>query len=100
MKKLSLDLDDLSVESFDTSVSDADLRGTVQGHATWQYNGCTAAQPCNPSSSPDYTEDHTCDDVSCAYSCGISCGGTCYDSCHCPSQVNTCWETCQRTVPC
>ena len=101
MKKLSLNLETLSVESFETAPDALDQRGTVHGHGpTWPYNGCTAAQPCNPASSPDYTEDYTCDDYSCWNSCQQSCNGTCYDSCNCPSQVNTCWETCQPTVPC
>ena len=59
MKKLSLNLDALSVETFSTAPDEPDLRGTVHGHVTWQYNGCTAALPCNPSSSPDYTEERT-----------------------------------------
>lgn len=100
MKKLSLNLDALSVETFETA--DVDLgRGTVHGHGpTWHYNGCTAAQPCNPTSSPDYTEDYTCDDYSCWNSCQQSCNGTCYDSCNCDTMWNTCAETCQVTVPC
>jgi hypothetical protein len=101
MKKLSLNLDTLSIESFDTAPDPTDQRGTVHGHGpTWHYNGCTYNQPCNPASSPDYTEDYTCDDYSCWNSCQQSCNGTCYDTCNCPSQVNTCWETCQPTVPC
>lgn len=101
MKKLSLDLDTLSVETFETAPDDLDARGTVHGHGpTWPYNGCTGNQPCNPASSPDYTEDYTCDDYSCWNTCQQSCGGTCYATCTCPSQVNTCWETCQVTVPC
>ena len=101
MKKLSLDLNALAVESLDTVADAPEQRGTVHGHGpTWPYNGCTAAQPCNPASSPDYTEDRTCDDATCFVTCGVSCGGTCYNTCGCPSQVNTCWETCQVTVPC
>lgn len=99
MKKLSLNLDALSVETFDTSPDEMVQRGTVQGHATWHYNGCTAAQPCNPSSSPNYTLDETCQET-CVYSCGVSCGGSCDYSCNCVTQRNTCWETCQATVPC
>lgn len=33
MHKLSLDLDALAVESFDTSVAGCDTRGTVEGNA-------------------------------------------------------------------
>lgn len=100
MRKLSLDLDTLSVESFETA-PELEARGTVHGHGpTWPYNGCSVARPCNPASSPDYSEDRTCDDYTCWQTCAQSCGGTCYATCTCPSEVNTCWETCQPTVPC
>jgi hypothetical protein len=99
MKKLSLDLDALEVETFETA-QDEPRRGTVHGHASWHYQGCTPYEPCNPVSSNTYTEDYTCDDHSCWQSCQQSCGGTCNATCTCPSQVNTCWETCFVTDPC
>ncbi|HEX6040202.1 hypothetical protein [Longimicrobium sp.] len=100
MKKLSLDLDTLSVETFETAAG-ATERGTVHGHGpTWPYNGCTANEPCLPVSHPDHTVDYTCDDYSCWNTCQQSCGGSCYASCTCPTMVNTCAETCQPTVPC
>lgn len=99
MKKLNLHLDALSVESFATA-GDEPARGTVHGHATWHYEGCTAYEPCNPLSGPTYTEDHTCDDYTCWNTCAQSCNGTCYDSCNCDTMWATCAETCQQTVPC
>lgn len=100
MKKLSLDLDTLSVETFETAPQEP-ARGTVQGHASWHYEGCTANEPCKPVSGPTYTEDYTCDDYSCWNTCQQSCGGgTCHDSCNCPTMQATCAETCAPTVPC
>jgi len=64
MRKLRMDLDALSVETFETASAEA-VRGTVQGH--WSQVG-------------------TCDAVvatcqvngTCAFTCGVRCGsGTC-----------------------
>lgn len=99
MKKLSLNLDALSVETFETASEEA-LRGTVHGHASWHYQGCTPYEPCNPVSSGTYTEDYTCDDYSCWNSCAPTCANTCNNTCTCETQWATCAETCQQTVPC
>lgn len=77
MKKLKLDLDNLRVDSFDTTPAEGNGgRGTVFGHAeSFQY-GCTDGASCD----------------SCAGSCGTceaSCCGTC----------NTCYTNC-GTCPC
>ena len=88
MKKLTLDLDALTVDSFDVSPADRDSRGTVKGHdsdendtwAVWcrQPSGITQGQSCLIG---------TCG-ASCQ-TCGYSCGGTCSnptcfgDSCVC-----------------
>jgi hypothetical protein len=77
MKKLMLELDELRVESFETSFEQPDRRGTVHGH---------------------YSQNGTC-----PYSCGGSCDATCPDSCaftcqgSCPISCvnNTCDATCQ-----
>ena len=48
MKKLSLDLAELKVESFETFVRDRDARGTVRANAgceTWSCGGTCGAQP-------------------------------------------------------
>ncbi|HEX2081387.1 MAG TPA: hypothetical protein VHG08_27025 [Longimicrobium sp.] len=50
MRKISLDLDTVSVESFETSAGEAAPRGTVAGHegvllATAPWQGCTRTCP-------------------------------------------------------
>ena len=91
MNKLKLALEDLSVESFDTSGAEKE-KGTVIGEQCSCLGTCpqTACATC----------PQTCDDYSCAESCygtcaggGLtcgyeSCGGTCFqsrcvDSCLC-----------------
>lgn len=67
MKKLSLDMDELQVESFPTHRED-EIRGTVAGQ-----------------NEPPYTQ--SCDG-SCVNTC-ISCVNTCLNTC-----PNSCWNTC------
>ena len=48
MKKLSLDLNELKVETFETFISERDARGTVRANAgceTWSCGGTCGAQP-------------------------------------------------------
>jgi hypothetical protein len=74
MKKLKLD--DLRVDSFDTSFTEAGMRGTVHGH--YSVDGTcplSCAGTCDP----------TCPD-----SCAATCQGTCWNSC----AGNTCDFTC------
>jgi len=50
MKKLSLELADLSVESFETFVSERAARGTVRANGscyTWSCGGTCGAQPAS-----------------------------------------------------
>ena len=80
MKKIRLDLDMLSVESFRTIGSPADARGTVNAHIP----------------PPPYTENQECDTVECpgtsetecgtcaATECG-SCASVCYEDSYCGS---------------
>ena len=68
--KLKLQLDDLTVDSFDT-VSAAPAKGTVFGEE------CTCPTACTCPGCP--TCDATCP-ATCPESCDFSCGGTC-DSC-------------------
>lgn len=70
MKKLSLDLGDLEVESFPIRVNDEE-RGTVEG----------------------YYPTATCDET-CPNSC-VSCVNTCLNTC-----PNSCWETCATCQTC
>lgn len=90
MKKLKLNLDDLRVESFETSPA-APKDGTVHGYAeTYEYTICglTCDATCAGQSTCDLgcggqsttlcggggTEDFTCNDYSCQYtSPGCSC---------------------------
>jgi hypothetical protein len=76
MHKLKLDLDQLTVETFDTVPPDGAQRGTVQGFSHVCHTLLETCDTCDPS---------------CA-SC-ISCYGTCYNTCG-PSCYGTC-ATCQ-----
>jgi hypothetical protein len=73
MKKLSLNLDELHVESFDTSSGEPDGRGTIQGRVADTEN------------TPD----------TCEFSCGVTCGDTCPESCG-----GTCWADCSYGWTC
>ncbi|HEX5724520.1 MAG TPA: hypothetical protein VFX98_03590 [Longimicrobiaceae bacterium] len=71
MRKLTLDLEDLTVESFQTADGDDAARGTVHGQAVTVPFSCN--NPCTFDS---------------------DCGGTCYNSCPetCMScEGETCW---------
>lgn len=95
MRKLRLDMDELRVESFDTTAAGGARRGTVRGNA----DGVASAEPDTCQS-----QDAQCsDDSNCAQSCPwtcagdpVSCGGSCEGSCHtCPDTCGrTCGETC------
>ena len=86
MKKLKLDLDELSVESFATTPERGREGGTVFGQ-----NHCTCYTQCTCPGCP------TCD-ASCNGTCGGTCAGTCDASCNgtcgCPSGDYTCDYTC------
>lgn len=83
IKKLTLDLDRLQVESFDVAPSAGDQRGTVKAYAT-DFRCPTDDHP---------TMGYSCYIDTCGYSCDtcdFSCGGTCgQTSCYGPSCV--CW---------
>lgn len=89
MNKLKLAIDDLAVDSFDTT-SLAKEKGTVVGAqcTCWTVCTCPGCYTC------DATCPQTCDDNTCAVSCNGTCGDTC-ESCS-PS----CWDTCGRTCLC
>ncbi|MBB4637878.1 hypothetical protein [Longimicrobium terrae] len=72
MKKLTLQLDDLRIESFSTTGAPRE-RGTVVGEEQ-----CTCPTACSCPGCP------TCD-----ASCNGTCGGTCDASCY-----GTCGDTC------
>jgi hypothetical protein len=87
MKKLKLDLEDLSVESFATTPEPRAEGGTVFGQQCTCYTQCTC--PGCP----------TCD-ASCNGTCGGTCGGTCDASCNgtCDGSCDfSCGDTCGDT---
>ena len=95
MNKLKLNLDQLTVESFNTDASEVARRGTVRAHSELcipTYGPITCGDSCD-------TCDNTCYD-SCGASCGgcsggYACGGTCGSSCVNPT-CNTCLTNCQQ----
>ena len=89
MKKLTLKLDDLRIDSFQTTPREPG-KGTVFGEQCTCWTNCTC--PGCP----------TCD-ASCGGTCDASCNGTCAgdtcDGCCCgPSGVYTCDYSCDCVV--
>ena len=84
MKKLTLKLDDLRIDSFDTTAAPR-AKGTVFGEQCTCYTDCTC--PGCP----------TCD-ASCDGSCDASCNGTCDASCN--GTCGGCWETVGPAATC
>jgi hypothetical protein len=77
MKKLKLDLEDLSVESFATTPEPRAEGGTVFGQQCTCYTQCT----CPGCPTCDASCNGTCD-ASCNGTCGGTCGATCDASCN------------------
>jgi hypothetical protein len=78
--KLKLDVEDLSVDSFDTSASEKP-KGTVFGEQCTCYTQCTCpgCPTCDASCNGtcDATCAYTCDDATC-----VACSNdSCYDTC-------------------
>jgi hypothetical protein len=84
MAKLRLNLDQLDVDSFDTSAS-ATAKGTVFGEQCTCYTNCTCpgCPTCNHTQCGQQTCENTCDD---------SCWGSCDDY--------SCWDTCAGQYTC
>jgi hypothetical protein len=84
--KLKLNLDELTVDSFDTTKNEAKT-GTVFGEQCTCYTNCTCPG-C-----------YTCD-ASCNGTCNASCNGTCDVSCNgdCNTQYDTCRFNCGYTA--
>ena len=82
--KLKLHLEDLAVDSFDTS-RPAQKEGTVFGEQCTCWTNCTC--PGCPTCDNTACGQHTCD-ASCNGTCAASCNGTC----NCPAPSG--WETC------
>jgi hypothetical protein len=70
MRKIRLEIDDLTVESFDTAGSKGQKAGTVHGNAYSQWEGCIISD-------------------------GISACATCDGGC--PADTRTCFASCRMT---
>ena len=99
MRKLTLNLEALAVQSFETTPADEAARGTVLGRNGFNVgvgvlprdtypHGCPSPLCVDtPMASCDGSCVDTCHDscagscASCVYSCGASCGGTCNQTC-------------------
>lgn len=74
MRKIRLDIEDLAVESFDTTSGGRADGGTVRGHGWSELEGCSQFDGCN-------SEESLC--ATCA-------GG-------CPQDTSTCFASCRMT---
>ena len=90
MKKLKLDLDDLKVESFETTPETGNPRGTVVGYGD-TFGRCetfdliTCFEPCETST--------------CGHTCARTCNNTCGSTCGC-TDTDTSWIGCLNSNPC
>jgi len=95
MQKLKLQLEDLAIDSFETSPPQKP-KGTVFGEQCTCYTQCTCPGCPTCDASCNGTCGGTCE-ASCngtcgntCWTCGVSCGGTCEYSCGgCESQVTS-----------
>jgi len=89
MKKLSLDLDQLTVESFDTSTAKRPA-GTVRAHAYTDTSCRELICGCGPT---NFTCETDCDEYTCGDSCVNACPPTYHGefSCAPPSCLNSCF---------
>jgi hypothetical protein len=97
MPKLKLHLEELSVESFDTTATQK-AKGTVFGEQCTCYTQCTCPGCPTCDNTCANTCAYTCDDATCAYTCDdASCAGTC-NGCASgdPSCNGTCYFTCYK----
>ena len=76
MNKLKLRLDDLRIDSFDTTAPQK-AKGTVFGEQCTCYTQCT----CPGCPTCDASCNGTCD-ASCNGTCGATCNDTCAASCY------------------
>lgn len=79
MKKLTLDLDDLQVESFESSPIFPAQRGSVDAHMDTEWNCPT--NPVDTMYQSCLVGSCDCSCESCNFSCDETCGG---DTCSCP----------------
>ena len=90
MNKLKLSLEELSIESFDTTAPERKPEGTVFG----EQNPCTCPTACTCPGCPTCynTCAYTCDDNTCPAcpTCANSCDGTCAGT----TCITRCVDTC------
>jgi hypothetical protein len=84
--KLSLKLEDLTVDSFDTTVTQK-AKGTVFGEQCTCYTNCTCpgCPTCYASCNGENTCAASCNGTCAGDTCANSCYGTCDYSCACDS---------------
>ncbi len=75
-EKLTLNLDDLTVDTFDTTAQQKE-KGTVFGEQCTCYTNCTCPGCPTCDDTCPATCPYTCDDVSCGGSCACSGEDTC-----------------------
>lgn len=85
MKKLTLKIEELNVDSFDTeATSRRDRRGTIQGRDSIPQTAMTCPVSCWGTCAPSC--GGSCEQATCYHSCGASCDATCFscgDTCSC-----------------
>ncbi len=95
-RKLKLNLDELAIDSFDTTKSEA-RNGTVFGEQCTCYTQCTCPGCPTCYASCNGTCGGTCGENTCAASCNGTCGAaTCGYSCNytdCGCEPETCLQT-------
>ena len=96
MRKLKLDLEDLSVESFATTPEAQKEGGTVFGQQCTCYTQCTCPGCPTCDASCNGTCGGTCAGT-CDASCNGTCGGTCDASCNGTCVDDTCAVSCYGT---
>jgi hypothetical protein len=88
MHKLKLHLEDLQVDTFQTTAPERP-KGTVFGEQCTCYTQCTC-----PGCPTCYASCNGTCDASCNGTCGASCGGTCDYACEYTAGGDTCDYTC------
>jgi hypothetical protein len=100
MNKIRLELDTLAVESFSTTPTDAESRGTVHGHRPPFTQGLEcASEVCETEGCATYATDcGTCAATACG-TCATNCG-TCYDATCGNTYCGTCDPYCCCSCSC
>jgi hypothetical protein len=92
MNKLKLSVEELAIESFDTTAPPRKREGTVFG----EQGTCTCATQCTCPGCPTCYNTclYTCDDATCPAcpTCADTCANTCDDFSCAESCGGTCWN--------